>query len=78
MNTRGLNQNGDQIVSWKRTVMVPKGDSGIGKDYFPQANWPHGAPSGVVQRVMAPHRDEVLSRCGITLVPRCARPAWTT
>jgi hypothetical protein len=32
-----LNQNGDQIVSWKRTVMVPKGDSGIGKDYFPQA-----------------------------------------
>jgi len=37
MNTRGLNQNGDQIVSWKRTVMVPKGDSGIGKNYFPQA-----------------------------------------
>lgn len=37
MNTRGLNQNGDQIVSWKRTVMVPKADSGIGKDYFPQA-----------------------------------------
>lgn len=37
MNTRGLNQNGDQIVSWKRTVMVPKQDSGIGKDYFPEA-----------------------------------------
>lgn len=41
---RGLNQNGDQIVSWKRTVMVPKGDLGIGKNYFPQAKAAAGAP----------------------------------
>lgn len=37
MRTRGLNQNGDEVVSWKRTVMVPKKDSGIGQDYFPEA-----------------------------------------
>lgn len=37
MRTRGLNQDGDEVVSWKRTVMVPKQDSGIGQDYFPEA-----------------------------------------
>ena len=37
MVTRGLNQDGDIVVSWKRTVMVPKRSSGIGQDYFPQA-----------------------------------------
>lgn len=37
MLTRGLNQDGDEVVSWKRTVMVPKRDSGIGQDYFPAA-----------------------------------------
>ena len=37
MKTRGLNQDGDEIVSWNRSVMVPKRDSGIGQDYFPQA-----------------------------------------
>lgn len=37
MRTRGLNQNGDTVIAWDRTVMVPKRDSGIGRDYFPQA-----------------------------------------
>lgn len=37
MRTRGLNQDGDEIVSWQRTVMVPKRESGIGQDYFPTA-----------------------------------------
>lgn len=37
MNTRGVNQHGDTIVTWTRTVMIPKSDSGIGRDYFPQA-----------------------------------------
>jgi acyl dehydratase len=37
MITRGLNQDGDVIVSWKRSVMVPKRETGIGQDYFPQA-----------------------------------------
>jgi acyl dehydratase len=37
MVTRGLNQEGDVIVSWKRSVMVPKRETGIGQDYFPEA-----------------------------------------
>ena len=37
MITRGLNQDGDVIVSWKRSVMVPKRETGIGQDYFPEA-----------------------------------------
>lgn len=37
MKTRGLNQDGDEIVSWVRSVMVPKRASGIGQDYFPAA-----------------------------------------
>ena len=37
MFTRGLNQDGDVIVSWTRSVMIPKRSSGIGQDYFPQA-----------------------------------------
>lgn len=37
MKTRGLNQDGEEIVSWFRSVMVPKRSSGIGQDYFPQA-----------------------------------------
>lgn len=37
MKTRGLNQDGDEVVSWLRTVMIPKRTSGIGQDYFPQA-----------------------------------------
>lgn len=38
MITRGLNQDGDVIVSWTRSVMIPKRDTGIGQNYFPQAN----------------------------------------
>lgn len=35
--TRGLNQDGDECVSWTRTVMVYKRDAPHDKDYFPQA-----------------------------------------
>src|SRR3954453_19353102 len=37
MLTRGLNQDGDVIVSWERSVMIPKRSSGIGQNYFPTA-----------------------------------------
>ncbi len=37
MKTRGLNQDGDEVVSWFRSVMIPKRSSGIGQNYFPQA-----------------------------------------
>ena len=37
MKTRGLNQDGDEVVSWLRTVMIPKRSSGIGQGYFPEA-----------------------------------------
>ena len=37
MKTRGLNQEGDEVVSWIRTVMIPKRTSGIGQDSFPAA-----------------------------------------
>lgn len=37
MITRGVNQDGDVIVSWTRSVMVPKRETGIGQDYFPEA-----------------------------------------
>ena len=37
MYTRGLNQDGDVVLSWKRSVMIPLGDQGIGRNYFPTA-----------------------------------------
>jgi len=37
MDTRGLNQDGDVVVSWTRSVMIPKRSSGIGQNYFPVA-----------------------------------------
>jgi acyl dehydratase len=37
MITRGLNQDGDVIASWRRSVMIPKRETGIGQNYFPQA-----------------------------------------
>ena len=37
MFTRGLNQNGDIVVSWTRSVMIPKRSSGIAQHYFPTA-----------------------------------------
>lgn len=37
MYTRGLNQDGIEIVSWHRTVMIPKRSSGIAQNYFPEA-----------------------------------------
>lgn len=35
MFTRGLNQDGVEIVTWNRSVMIPKRSSGIGQNYFP-------------------------------------------
>jgi itaconyl-CoA hydratase len=35
--TRGLNQDGDEIMSWTRTVMVYKRGAPHDKGYFPQA-----------------------------------------
>lgn len=40
MDTRGLNQDGDVIVSWTRSVMLPSRASGIGQNYFPEAKTP--------------------------------------
>jgi acyl dehydratase len=37
MFTRGLNQDGIEVVTWNRSVMIPKQTSGIGQNYFPQA-----------------------------------------
>jgi itaconyl-CoA hydratase len=37
MITRGLNQEGTEVISWKRSVMVATRDSGIGQNYFPEA-----------------------------------------
>jgi acyl dehydratase len=37
MKTRGLNQDGDEVVTWFRSVMIPKRSSGIGQGYFPRA-----------------------------------------
>lgn len=37
MFSRGLNQHGDVITSWTRSVMIPKRTSGIGQNYFPAA-----------------------------------------
>jgi acyl dehydratase len=37
MKTRGLNQLGDEVLSWKRAVMVPNRASGISQGYFPEA-----------------------------------------
>jgi acyl dehydratase len=37
MLTRGLNQDGEEILSWTRSVMIPRRDTGIGQGYFPEA-----------------------------------------
>jgi acyl dehydratase len=37
MTTRGLNQDGDEIISFRRSVMVATRASGIGQGYFPEA-----------------------------------------
>jgi len=37
MRSRGLNQDGEEIVSWTRSVMIPKRETGIGQNYFPTA-----------------------------------------
>jgi len=40
VKTRGLNQDGDVVVSWKRSVMVYKRDAPQDKDHFPIAAEP--------------------------------------
>ena len=35
--TRGLDQDGDRIVSWGRSVMIPERMSGLGQNYLPTA-----------------------------------------
>jgi itaconyl-CoA hydratase len=35
--TRGLNQDGEEIISWRRSVMLYKRDAPHDKGYFPQA-----------------------------------------
>jgi acyl dehydratase len=37
MVTRGLNQDGDEIISYRRSVMVATRESRIGQDHFPTA-----------------------------------------
>ncbi len=37
MRTRGLNQDGDEVMTWERSVMVPTRASGVGQNYFPTA-----------------------------------------
>jgi acyl dehydratase len=37
MRTRGLNQDGVDIVTWERSVLIPSRASGIGQQYFPVA-----------------------------------------
>lgn len=45
--TRGLNQDGDECLSWERTFMVYKRDAPHDKDYFPAAKTgPMTAPEG--------------------------------
>lgn len=36
METRGINQDGQIVVSWKRSVMIATRESGIGQNYFPE------------------------------------------
>ncbi|MBF4766218.1 MaoC family dehydratase [Nocardioides agariphilus] len=38
MRTRGLNQDGVDVVTWERSVLVPTKASGIGQDYFPTSS----------------------------------------
>ncbi len=38
VRTRGLNQDGTEVASWTRSVMVPQREAGIGTDYFPASD----------------------------------------
>lgn len=40
VKTQGLNQDGDVVVSWKRSVMVYKRDAPMDKGHFPVAKTP--------------------------------------
>lgn len=35
MRTRGLNQDGAELLTWTRSVMMPKRETGLGQNYFP-------------------------------------------
>ncbi len=46
MDTRALNQDGDVVMTYDRSVMIPTRTSGIGQNYFPQAKaGPLAAPA---------------------------------
>ena len=40
VRTQGLNQDGDVVVTWERSVMVYKSDAPMDKDLFPVAKTP--------------------------------------
>ena len=40
MVTRGINQDGEVVISWRRSVMVATRESGIGQNYFPEVKAP--------------------------------------
>ncbi|GAA5070978.1 MaoC family dehydratase [Nocardia iowensis] len=42
--TRGLNQDGEEVLSWRRTVLVYKRDAPHHQNYFPQAKSGQLAP----------------------------------
>ena len=37
MKTRGLNQDGDTVLSWRRSVLLPARSTGLAGGYFPKA-----------------------------------------
>lgn len=37
MKTRALNQDGTTVLTWVRSVMIPRRRTGIGQNYFPTA-----------------------------------------
>ncbi|QYB07160.1 MaoC family dehydratase [Rhodococcus sp. USK10] len=37
MRTRGLNQDGDVVMAWQRSALLPSRETGLGQDYFPVA-----------------------------------------
>jgi acyl dehydratase len=48
MNTIGIKQDGQEVISWTRSAMIPKRSTGIGEGYFPRPGEPTaaGAVSG--------------------------------
>ncbi|MGW0004387.1 MaoC family dehydratase [Nocardia grenadensis] len=53
MVTRGVNQDGEVVISWRRSVMVATRESGIGQNYFPEVKAAplHDLVSGAAEEV---------------------------